>query len=40
MNTSVEVFLSCGADYEWSVRAVDASGQAGPYSDPLSFDTH
>lgn len=39
-STSVEFFVACGADYEWSVRAVAVGGLSSAYSSPLSFDTH
>jgi len=36
-NTKVEFFVSCSSSYTWQVRAVDGDGNAGPYSDAMSF---
>lgn len=36
-DTKVEFFVSCSSSYSWQVRAVDGKGNAGPYSNALSF---
>ncbi len=36
-NTQVEFFVSCGASYNWQVRAIDGNGNAGPYSTEMNF---
>jgi hypothetical protein len=36
--TEAEYFVSCGASYQWRVRAIDNNGTVGPYSDYMDFE--